>query len=621
MQNNEAATYIIDGEEKQPFLLQIIVGNGERGEAIPLSKLCKSPHLLPECMYEIQELKPLRLQFQGERDIYITFIWNKVFEGKKQDSEWKYQLHAKQSLVLIYEHGKTDYIYPWRCGIYHFEVHVNEEKYYGAFHITPKNFYDDQLTLIQQTVQEVIGSLIMDRGHYKKTFSLFSDLEDHSHMKTIRWLSQNISRIKQLYMLIEKDTQYENIEQKNRFIKKQTKRTARKNELLHITEGQRYWNRRIKETRQDPARRFVKCKTEEFLQMIEIMKLFLQENINKLQYMEESSKKEKNAIQTILQTIEKNGSVTERDKQKYKNIQLLKDTDMRKVSVKMQEYKVLYSIMNELSIYVSTILYSPFWNSISQSSIAPSSLRPIYQQFIHFMETVHQKTNLQSNQPLFLLVYKPTFLIYEYYVYFALLSILQDMGFVPNTPVKEQIQSYFYLDGLQDGTTVILEKEDIRLQVVFNELIETHPLIALSKGSNFYNGEDTKKPDIRIDYFQQKNKEWEYQSSVIVEVKYSPMYNIFQSIGNTKATEQMYKYWSIKYVEEKDGKRVFHRRAIYEVVCVYPGSQVHAKKIESGCGVFLQFYPYKTKQGIELLMGKREFIKIFEEWLFRAANV
>ncbi|MGQ0517760.1 hypothetical protein ACT453_48730, partial [Bacillus sp. D-CC] len=73
----------------------------------------------------------------------------------------------------------------------------------------------------------------------------------------------------------------------------------------------------------------------------------------------------------------------------------------------------------------------------------------------------------------------------------------------------------------------------------------------------------------------------EYLASIIIEVKYSPMYNIFQHVGNTKATEQMYKYWSIKFVEEQDGKRVFHRRAIYEVICVYPGSHMHGKKIET----------------------------------------
>jgi hypothetical protein len=288
---------------------------------------------------------------------------------------------------------------------------------------------------------------------------------------------------------------------------------------------------------------------------------------------------------------------------------------MKKISVKMKEYNVLYSIIEELVAYISALLRSPFWNGIASTASFPASVKHTHRKLIQIIETSHHKTAIHSKEPQFLFVYKPTFLIYEYYVYFALLEILQEIGFTARIPVIEQIQSFFYLDGLQDGTTVILEKENIRLQIVFNELIETHPLIALSKGSHLYNGEDSKKPDIRIDYYRLENGEAFYQSSIIVEVKYSPMYNIFQAIGNTKATEQMYKYWSIKYVFEQDGKRIFHRRAIYEVICVYPGSQVHAKKIESGCGIFLQFYPYQKKQGLEQVMGKREFIQLFREWL------
>ena len=44
-----------------------------------------------------------------------------------------------------------------------------------------------------------------------------------------------------------------------------------------------------------------------------------------------------------------------------------------------------------------------------------------------------------------------------------------------------------------------------------------------------------------------------------------------------------------------------------EVICIV--------KIESGCGVFLQLYPYKTKQGEEKLAGKHGMVQIFEKWL------
>ena len=46
---------------------------------------------------------------------------------------------------------------------------------------------------------------------------------------------------------------------------------------------------------------------------------------------------------------------------------------------------------------------------------------------------------------------------------------------------------------------------------------------------------------------------------------------------------------------------------IQEAICIV--------KIESGCGVFLQLYPYKTKQGEEKLAGKHGMVQIFEKWL------
>ena len=63
--------------------------------------------------------------------------------------------------------------------------------------------------------------------------------------------------------------------------------------------------------------------------------------------------------------------------------------------------------------------------------------------------------------------------------------MLEQMGFEAKHSIREQIQEHFYVDGLQDGTTVILHQDDIKVHVAFNDLIETHPLIALSKGSNF----------------------------------------------------------------------------------------------------------------------------------------
>lgn len=603
-------TKVVETGESLPFALKLIIGTRNKGEYIVLNKLCVSPYAISECIYSFQELKALRLQLCTKESTSLTFTWNKVYEGQKAQKDRAYELHKEGEEVLLYEHGKTDFLYPWRCGLYHFEVRIDEHVYYGAFRITPKNFFDEQLETIQNYVKSIVNEMILDRGYYKKTFHELTDIEDHSYMQFLRALPTKMKKMKPLYYEIEKKMKRARVYE---WQTRERKSTYRSVVMREKKQTNKHYNRRFVELTNCKENGYIKYRTKQFYDMLRKIESFLRETIEKIDTSHKTRQEESKAVQTIMQTIERNGSVTDRDKQKYRNISLLKDTDVRKMSMKLQEYKVLYSILEHALQYFVQLLSHPFWREIEENLLTSTySLSPSYLQLLQYLDTSKKRN---TKDPTFLFVYKPTFLIYEYYAYFIIVSLLQQLGFYDYIPLHTQIQSHFYVDGLQDGTTVVLGREGEELHVSFNDLIETHPLIALSKGSRFYNGEDTKKPDIRIDWYKVENERKEYQSSIIIEVKYSPMYNIFQPVGNTKATEQMYKYWSIKYVEEYEGKKVFKRRSIYEVICVYPGSHMHRKKIESGCGVFIQLYPHKTKNGEEKLIGKNELLHIFKEWL------
>ncbi|MBO9129321.1 hypothetical protein [Bacillus sp. 165] len=617
MPNDFYETAVVDEDEVLPFQFILTVGSEERGDFVPITQLCRSPKEIWRCIYSFQELKPLRLQLHTKESQPIVFLWNKVYEGKRQMKEWMYTFHPNKQVALLYEHGKTDFLYPWRCGLYHFEVQLGEDVYYGAFQITPKNFFDDQLALIQNTVQSVVKGLILDRGYYKKTFTSFQDAEDHSYMQIIRWLTQQAETIKKVCMIIEHESKrtLKREYSLQTYLGKQDRKSLQKNTKANRV---KFYNKQVKEDRDNQQNQFMRWKLKEFSCYLRELSQSLESDIAKLKVLEQVTRNERQSILQILKSIEKNGSVTDRDKQKYRNASILKETDIKKYSVKIQEYKVLQVLLHHLNGFFEQTLSSPFWSSVSEETKQPPvMLYPPYQWLLRLFNETKDKMKVETIDSAFLFVYKPTYLIYEYYAYITVIHLLEEMGFTSEISVREQIQSYFYLDGLQDGTAVILEKDGKQVHIVFNELIETHPTVALSKGCHFYNGEDTKKPDIRIDYYQFENDCYTYQSSLIIEVKYSPMYNIYQPVGNTKAAEQMYKYWAIKRVDELEGRLQYKRRIIYEVLCVYPGSSVHAKKIEAGCGIFLQLYPYKTKQDQLILIGKKELIHIFTDWLLK----
>ena len=489
-------------------------------------------------------------------------------------------------------------------------MRIEDTTYYGAFQVVPKNFFDDQFEMIQNYVKSILNELILDRGYYKKTFSALSDIEDSSYLVLLRKLPQKMKKIKQIFKKIESSSKFIH---EYKWEEKERKATRKGTIVAERKSYAKYYNRKFIEQKNSKENAFLKFKAMQFYHYLLEAESFLRQTIEILERAKKKKSEEFQAVKTIIQTIERNGSVTDREKQKYKNIHLLKEADLRKSSMKIQEYKILSHFVHGSVQYFQTLMHSPFWREISETGNMNSHNLPIpHQQLLQHLDLLPQSID---QSPSLLFVYKPTFLVYEYYAFFIVISMLEQIGFEARNSIREQIQEHFYVDGLQDGTTVVLHRDDIRIHVAFNDLIETHPLIALSKGSNFYNGEDTKKPDIRLDCYVKEEESYAYQSSIIIEVKYSPMYNIFQHVGNTKATEQMYKYWSIKYVEEQDGKRVYYRRAIYEVICVYPGSHMHSKKIESGCGVFLQLYPYKTKQGEAKLAGKNGMVQIFGKWL------
>ena len=56
--------------------------------------------------------------------------------------------------------------------------------------------------------------------------------------------------------------------------------------------------------------------------------------------------------------------VTDREKQKYKNIHLLKEADLRKSSMKIQEYKILAHIVRENVQYFQMLMHSSFWRKL-----------------------------------------------------------------------------------------------------------------------------------------------------------------------------------------------------------------------------------------------------------------
>lgn len=84
-------------------------------------------------------------------------------------------------------------------------------------------------------------------------------------------------------------------------------------------------------------------------------------------------------------------------------------------------------------------------------------------------------------------------------------------------------------------------------------------------------------------------------SSVVLEVKYRPLHNIWNppGKGDTKEMEQMDGYRSIRHIRKEND---YNYSAVKSVICVYPGDATKRIMFSASYGEMLQLYPDETSE-------------------------
>ncbi|MFB7142477.1 hypothetical protein ACFCYN_22955 [Gottfriedia sp. NPDC056225] len=604
-----------------PFTIAILVGTRGKEEKISLDALTMNPKEAYLFAYEIQELKRFLFQVDGEFDGKITFIWNNLYHFQQENlDDHQYIFTPENRRILIYEHGKTENAYPWRCGYYEFCIVYQEQHFYGMIKIVPKNLEYDQLEWMHATLHQQINGIMNDSQYFKKSSASLTQNGTMYFWPIIRFIEANEERL--LVAIQQFISKLKRKQKKEYELKRQVKKldftTIRWN-LLHpdISNATNLTMQPVvQEENYLDEIKYAKNKVRKFLLTIETLLTFVKYELVKDKNKMNQIDFQIRDIEKMMQNVVGNGSITDREKAKYRQSKLLKEIELEKLVKSVSEKERITNSLEKLyEVYFREYTIGIFRIATdNDTSNYPTSPSKVFLNFIHSLSLFDKKVKEYGKKQMLLPVYKPTFLLYEYFVFFSLCDIFLKLKFHNDEePLAEQILMHIKDDELMDGAFVKLENKEWIISLVYNEIIEGSPQVSLLKGTNFFSGEESKKPDIRLDFYRKKNNE--YVASIIFEIKYSPMFNIYQPVGNTKAMEQMYKYWGLKYVERVNGKLSFVRKPINEVICLYPGSNVHRKVLEAGCGTYIQFYPKKKGEDFYELVGERELVEIINKTL------
>lgn len=612
--NTMEKTTIINGKQSLPFQLLII----EDRNHIPITDLTTSTKSIPNCIYRVKEWSHLEIEFISDESQSVDIKWGVV---SQDEFELSFHLDAGKRMHLLYEQsGKQTF--PWRCGFYHFEVVYKGKKYYGGFEVYPRTVTRIQFAQMHKWINHHLEGLATDYLHYTKTYSNLSAIEESGHWHFINWYIDHEKQLYQSITAIEQNSKHElerkyAIENEPKHIDHRSIRwqATAKGQAL---KGIKYMNRKMILSWDTEANQIVKYRMMQLLQkMDDVLSFLMDMDDNAYHYFVRAEKEETDLAEKLTQIKEIN-RVTDKEKKRASAALTAKKMEKKKLQRQSDRMRHTLDRFTKSRQLLSNRIHADFWKRVTnrfpkRAAIGQNAAYRLFHQLWVSFETLYnndQKNEMKTP------VYKPTPTLYEYYIYFGVIRLIQSLGFEPEkSSVEEQLMSTFFENGLMDGTKVSLVKEDMKLDMVYDEMIEYSEQAALANGTNFFSGGTHRKPDIRMDCYVMEGESWKYKSSFIIEVKYRPFINIFNRNGSTDTMEQMMEYWNIKHVEKSSGRPDYNHKPIEYVVCVYPGAQDQALVEEAGAGRFLQYYPNPNSKDMFDIVGKDQLKELLQEWL------
>ncbi|MDY0407663.1 hypothetical protein [Paracerasibacillus soli] len=446
-----------------------------------------------------------------------------------------------------------------------------------------------------------------------------SDIEESSYWQYIRWYFENERMLHHALQMIEKNTQNEL--SKRYVIDKQPKQVdERIVKWQNSAKGQvvremKFLNKNLFLQWDTHSNRVVKYRVFLLSNKLKVILKLVTKIGQEYEREKKQSERDIRELEYTHKQLLENRFITDREKSRIGNALKVKKLEFKKLEDKfVRATNELHKLIKSRAT-LNNVMNNTFWSKISDKMphLIVLGKHVGYQIFNKLWIESNEISVEDGSRIVSLPVYKPTYELYEYYVYFGAIHALETLEFKAyNDSLWNQLTQSFFEYGLKDGTKVTLSKDHLRVDITYDELIEHDSDIALDKDKHFYSAGINRKPDIRIDLYEMEEQGWKYTSSFIIEVKYSPFYNIYSKQGRTRALEQLSEYWRIKYVY-KEGH--YEHKAIHKVICIYPGTNNRSIKFNSEHGIFLQFYPNADSDDNYDIVGKKELIKMLKYWI------
>ncbi|CAG7651703.1 hypothetical protein ACFQI7_27905 [Paenibacillus allorhizosphaerae] len=529
-------------------------------------------------------------------------IQSGTYDEEGKQIEINIHITSQGTMEYIFNHERNQ-IFPWRLGVYFFDVHFGDAIYSSAIFVSPIHLSTSQVQymhlLLEQEVEGICYDLIYTS---KSTGNEHEFLNSKSYYDyVLRLMNEKHNIDAALYalqrnLITQVKTDYQEGPSEKKVDHKSLRWKAVRGESFSL-------NKKKNLTCDIPANQWIKHVLLFWKQDLAYIEKDIDEDCKQLQLLIRSKEEEKRSNEERKRNWWNDRELSQESRDSMKSIMHRIEDDIKKAERQLNILTRWNQLVKNLIGRFGYLLSSTELSIVTRARSKPQLKDQNYRKLTELYEKSSTLLigNSKSNHVVPIL--KPTWKIYEQFVYFQVIDILRKCGF--------SVRPCCDVESLRDmasGHCIELEDDETILHVWYDK----HVYIkedAVASGDMFFSSRLI-QPDIRIDMYKKEQRPV-FLSTLAMDAKHRRYKSLHNENFTSNVSSQMLRYAQIFYRGEYTAASR-RRPVVSSVLCVYSRDSEAPIKKEELPIVFIQLFPEIDH---DQLTGYKELMGEIHEWL------
>lgn len=501
-------------------------------------------------------------------------------------------------------------------GNYQFKLYSNGVIYNGIYNVTPCNMNSIELVNMKKFMEKVCAgityNLYLERNGYEK-----NDIDINSlNLEAYKFLRGNHKQIINSLNYIIKNpiedikSEYK-LSQYSKRVDNKSLRWKNKQNGKENLRSEFFKEKRIIITKDTCENRVIKYIIEKLLILINSFQHQYELYFGNISFKLEELSNRIKEMESELDKIKSLGNVKRRKGELKRDIDGLK-CDLQNYQEKARKVKKELQEISLISTSIRRYLDDTWLNNILIRNIKFKSTTKLVKRHDYnylyniYLNIFKGKSDKKFKQTL---SNKKTSLLYELYIFILVKNIFEELGF---KWISGWLKSHLdvYNCDLESGEFIVLEKENYRIEVIYDKFISRVRDIKGKNISEVVSNRERRRPDILINLYLD-NK---FVKSAVIEVKYRKKGYIYNSNVETDVMNQLIAYREFDYYDaNSQNNKVSMQRVVEKIIAVYPSDKEEDYYIDET--YYFQFIPIKPLSNEIKPLGYRYLYEQLKEFV------